>query len=167
MTPVRFGHADSPTDEDRVLLIELLQKEELTDLVHLLRAKYPPLGSAAIYQYGDVKSDWRATIVYASGPKSHLDYPGLPANTYFGYVSGSLISSHAPSIWLTFNRSSDIRKIELRCLVTYLGSDKQFGGIMSRNATDISELLRSQSCYYNVCPYLRLLDPCAFRNFSR
>jgi hypothetical protein len=146
MAPVRFSHVDSPTDEDKVLLIELLQKAEQNDLVHLLRAKYPPLGSAAIYQYGDVKSDWRATIVYISGPKSHLDYPGLPANTYFGYVPGSLISYHVPSIWLTLNRSGDIQEIELRCSVTFLGSDRHFGGIMSRNATDISELLRSQSC---------------------
>jgi hypothetical protein len=138
LTPVRFGHANRPTDEDRALLMRLLEIAPQQESAKALRMKYPP-ADIGIYQYGETESKWSATIVYSGGSKVRVESTNMTAGS-------SLISYHSPTIWMTFDRDGNLEWMQLRCAVGYLDQIEHDYEIISTDAAVIRDYLISEKC---------------------
>lgn len=146
--PLRYGHANTPTDEDRGKLLEMLNLSRQLEPVSLFLGKYP-FATIQIYQYGNspvydeqdtrTGSEFRATFVF-SGPRiTRIEYQEVSVNNL-------LISYHHPSLWVTVDGEGNLEDQSLRCGISYLDNSGSFQSVVNEYDVVI-DFLRSKVCW--------------------
>jgi hypothetical protein len=147
--PFRYGHADSPTAEDKVLLDDLAAKARQHEPVKLFLKKFP-FADSGIYQYGDLPltdevgnemgSQFRTVFVYGGSTITRIEYEEVKANNL-------LVSYHYPSLWVTVDREGSLQEIELRCGISYLGNSGGMVGVVQGYDT-VMDFLQARTCWH-------------------
>ncbi|MEW5839707.1 MAG: hypothetical protein AB1753_01770 [Thermoproteota archaeon] len=133
--PVHFnyGHADNPAPEDRELLDRIAAKARQQEPVRTFLARYP-FASSGVYQYTSsnlplydnkeeedaAASEFVAVFVYGGSTITRIEYDGRRGEE--SNDNRPLISYHYPSLWVALDGDGNIRWIELRCGISYLGN---------------------------------------------
>ena len=145
--PLRYGHANAPTNEDRDKLRELLALSKQSEPVSLFLEKYP-FATVEIYQYGNLPvyeeegnmKEFRATFVFSGSPITRIEYQEVRVNNL-------LISYHSPSLWVTVDSEASLKELSLRCGITYLGNSGSFQSV-EQDYNVVIDFLRSKVCWH-------------------
>jgi len=147
--PLRYGHANAPTIEDRSKLQEMLTVARELEPVGLFLGKYP-FATVEIYQYGDspvhddqgsmIGSEFRATFVFSGPTITRIEYQEVRVNNL-------LISYHNPSLWINVDGEGNLEEQSLRCGISYLGNSGSFQNVVQEYDVVI-DLLRSRVCWH-------------------